>query len=70
MRRGEQGLVMVRVLISTSGKVANATVVKSSGHPRLDESALKAVRAARFKPHTVNGVPRQALADIPINFVL
>jgi len=69
-RRGEQGRVVVRVLISAEGRVVEATVRSSSGHSRLDESALKAVRAARFKPYTENGHAYRAMADIPFDFVL
>lgn len=70
IRRGETGRVVVRVLISAQGVVANATLRKSSGHERLDESALRAARLARFKPYTENGMPYPALADIPFDFVL
>lgn len=69
-RRGETGRVMVRVLISPQGAVANASVRSSSGYARLDESALVAARSARFKPYTENGVAYPALADIPFDFVL
>ena len=70
MRRGETGRVVVRVFISRQGLVEKATVRTSSGFSRLDESALNAVRAARFKPYTENGVPYPAIADIPFDFVL
>jgi protein TonB len=69
-RRGEQGRVVVRVLISPQGSVLNVSVRSSSGHTRLDEAALKAARTARFKPYTENGVAYQAMADIPFDFVL
>jgi protein TonB len=69
-RRGEKGRVVVRVLISPQGTVANVTLRVSSGYGMLDESALRAARLARFKPYTVNGVAYPALADIPFDFVL
>lgn len=69
-RRGEAGRVTIRVLISPQGAVAEARVRASSGYARLDESALAAARAARFKPYTENGVAYPALADIPFDFVL
>ena len=70
VRRGETGRVLVRVLISPSGSVQEASVRKSSGHSRLDEAAVKAAKTARFKPYIENGVARPALADIPFDFVL
>ncbi|KAA0911570.1 energy transducer TonB [Pusillimonas sp. ANT_WB101] len=69
-RRGEQGRVLIRVLIAADGSVLKASVQRSSGHDRLDQSALKAARSARFKPYTENGIAYQALADIPFDFVL
>ncbi|MCK9511666.1 MAG: TonB family protein [Pigmentiphaga sp.] len=69
-RMGETGRVVVRVLISTEGRVQRATVQRSSGHSRLDEAALNAAQRARFRPYTENGVARAALADLPFDFVL
>lgn len=70
MRRGETGRVVVRVLISRQGQVEKASVRTSSGFSRLDDAAVNAVRTARFKPYTENGVPFPAMADIPFDFVL
>ena len=69
-RRGESGRVVIRVLISPRGDVAEANIRTSSGYDRLDDSALRAARGARFRPYTENGVARAALADIPFDFVL
>ncbi|MEQ4616916.1 MAG: energy transducer TonB [Corticimicrobacter sp.] len=70
LQRREQGEVIVRVLINVEGYVDKATVQRSSGHDRLDRSALDASYKARFRPYTENGIPYPALADIPFNFVL
>ena len=69
-RRGEQGRVVLRVLISPLGQVANVVVRSSSGHPRLDDAAVEAMRQARFRPYTENGIAYKALVDIPFDFVL
>lgn len=69
-RRGEQGRVVLRVLISPLGQVADAQVRQSSGHKRLDDAALDAIRKARFKPYTENGIAYKAMVDIPFDFVL
>lgn len=69
-RRGEKGRVVVRVLISPQGTVADVSVRSSSGYSRLDEAALTAARTARFKPYMENGIAYQAMADIPFDFVL
>lgn len=69
-RRGESGRVVLRVLISPEGYVANVTVSRSSGHGRLDDAAVDAMRGARFRPYTENGIAYKALVDIPFDFVL
>ncbi|HEU0231411.1 MAG TPA: energy transducer TonB [Burkholderiaceae bacterium] len=70
LRRGQTGKVVIRVVISPQGNVVKATVERSSGHALLDAAALDAVRRARFRPYTENGVAYSARADIPIDFVL
>jgi protein TonB len=67
-RSGEQGLVVLRVLIDEAGHVARVEVQRSSGFARLDDAARKAVERAHFRPYVENGVPRQALAVVPIEF--
>lgn len=69
-RLNEAGVVVVRVLIDRNGGAAQVRVHKSSGHDRLDEAALDAVRGALFRPYTENGVPAPAYALIPIRFEL
>lgn len=67
-RSGEEGLVVLRVLINEIGGVARVDIERSSGHSRLDDAARQAVKRARFRPYLENGVPRMALATIPIEF--
>lgn len=69
-RRGEQGRVVLRVLISPRGTVADVKIQHSSGYARLDEAAVQAVRQARFQPYTENGIAYPARVDIPFDFVL
>ncbi|WP_323017105.1 energy transducer TonB [Castellaniella sp.] len=69
-RRGEQGRVLLRVLISPQGEVAQVKVQRSSGYERLDEAAIQAMQRARFRPYTENGIAYKALVDIPFDFVL
>ena len=69
-RSGEQGTATIRVLIDASGAPTQVTIQGSSGHPALDESALSAVKAARFRPYAEGGVPQPVWVLVPINFVL
>jgi len=67
-RSGEEGLVVLRVLINELGRAARIDVERSSGYARLDAAARAAVERALFKPYVENGVPRMALATIPVEF--
>jgi protein TonB len=69
-RAGEKGTVTVSVLIDATGRPAEVSVQGSSGHPALDESAVSAVRAARFRPYAEGGIPQAVRVLVPINFVL
>ena len=69
-KAGEQGNVMVRVLIDVTGRPAQVSLQTSSGHPELDQSALSAVRAAQFRPYAEGGLTQAVWVLVPINFVL
>lgn len=69
-RLGEQGKVVVRVLIGIDGRAHQAEVGSSSGYERLDQAALATVRNWRYVPGTRNGVPEAMWFNVPVNFVL
>jgi protein TonB len=69
-RMGEQGTVMVRVLISTEGRAEQADIRTSSGHARLDEAALDTVKRWRYVPGQRAGQPEAMWFNVPIRFVL
>jgi periplasmic protein TonB len=69
-RAGEQGRVVLRVLVSPSGKADEVEIRTSSGHHRLDESARDTVRRWRFIPAKRGDEPVQAWVLIPISFRL
>lgn len=69
-RRGWEGEVLVWVLVTQLGQVADSGVEKTSGFDALDHSALKAVRGWRFNPATENGLPVESLLHVPIAFLL
>jgi periplasmic protein TonB len=66
----EQGLVILRVLIDDRGHAKAVEVYRSSGHPRLDEAARRAVERAVFKPYMDGGVARESAAIVPVEFSL
>jgi protein TonB len=69
-RTGEQGRVVLRVLVSPRGTADDVQVFTSSGHPRLDEAARDAVLRWKFVPARRGSEPVQAWVRIPIPFVL
>jgi protein TonB len=69
-RLGEQGKVIVSVLIGIDGTAQQAQIKRSSGYERLDQAALATVRSWRYAPAKRNGVPEATTWDVPINFVL
>jgi protein TonB len=51
------GDVILAVLINVDGKVTDARLVRSSGEPVLDRTALKSARGCHFVAATVDKVP-------------
>lgn len=69
-RLGETGVVILRVELNETGRVASAAVKSSSGYSRLDEAALVAVRTWRCTPALRNGQSVSSVALQPFNFIL
>lgn len=65
-RAGEQGTVLLAIVIGADGKPVDVSVAKSSGFSALDDSAVNAVRQWRF---TTN-VSGQARVTVPVTFRL
>lgn len=67
---GWEGLVILKVLVASDGHVVQAEILKSSGYPILDESALKAIRKWRFLPASAGNILFSSWIKIPVRFVL
>lgn len=69
-RLKEEGTVVLLLRVGPDGKVADIRVSRSSGHDRLDNAALSAVKKWRWAPTLRGGqpVPVQGFVEIP--FVL
>jgi protein TonB len=63
-----QGMVIIEAIISPSGKVVDARVLRSI--PTLDAAALDAVRQWEYTPTLLNGVPISVVMTVTINFQL
>ncbi len=69
-RSGEQGEVVVRLIIDESGSVEDVALLRSSSFPRLDRVATEIGRRYRFKPFLVNGSPQRISTNLLIKFNL
>ena len=69
-RLGEQGKVVLKVLIGTDGTPQKVELVTSSGFERLDKSAMDAAMRWRYVPGKRGGVPEAMWYQVPIQFTL
>ena len=69
-RMGEEGKVILRVLVNPQGTADNVEIKTSSGSPRLDESALKTVHTWKFIPAKRGDEAVQSWVLVPIIFKL
>jgi periplasmic protein TonB len=71
IRFGEEGSVLLELVVAPDGRVLAASVVESSGHERLDRAAVaEARRAWRLRPATLDGVPVESRHRIRVRFRL
>ena len=70
IRLEHEGTVLLAVQILPNGRVGEVKLEKSSGYPKLDESALREARVWRFQPGTRDGVPVAMWKQLPITFRL
>lgn len=69
-RMGEQGKVVLRILVGENGKPDQVTVQSSSGFTRLDEAGRQAALRVQFKPHIEEGRAVPVYVLLPVNFQL
>lgn len=69
-RMGEQGKVVLRVLVNSSGTTDRVELRTSSGSRLLDAAALETVKQWRFVPARQGDRPVAAWVLIPITFML
>lgn len=69
-KAGEQGTVLLSVLVAEDGRPAGVQIQKGSGYARLDEAAVAAVKRWRFKPAVAGGRKVAARVEVPVRFRL
>lgn len=60
----EEGAVSMAFLVSADGKVLDSKVEKTSGFKGLDNAAVKAISACKFKPGTKDGAVAQTWTKV------
>jgi protein TonB len=69
-RMSEEGVVLVRATITPYGTIGDVVVQTSSGFPRLDDAAIKAVREWRFAPAMRGSQAIAGTVIVPVRFSL
>lgn len=69
-RKGEQGRVLLQVLVSETGKAEKVQIDTGSGYSSLDQAALEAVRKWSFIPAKKGNRPVSAYVIVPVRFSL
>ncbi len=69
-RLGEQGKVLLRVLVNSKGFPDKVEIDKSSGFARLDNAALQAVERWKFVPARQGAQAVVASVIVPVSFIL
>jgi len=67
---GQEGQVVMLLLVSEEGNIALARIDRSSGYPLLDQAALEATRKWSILPGTLNGTPVCSWGRFAMNFHL
>ena len=67
-KAGIEGMVVVKVMVDTSGNVEKAEIVKSI--PELDEAAIEAARKFKFKAASLHEKQVSRWVTIPFHFKL
>lgn len=69
-RMGEEGRVVLNVLVKADGTAGAVSVKRSSGFPRLDDAASNAVRVWRFEPYKIGGLAADHEYSVVVDFSL
>ena len=69
-RENEEGTVRLRVLVDERGMPQDVKILKSSGHSRLDEAAVTAVKRWRFRAATQEAQSVKAWTQVAVTFRL
>jgi protein TonB len=69
-RRGYQGTVILEILVTIEGKVADIKILESSGHKILDKAAKKSAEKWSFEPGYEGNKKVEMWVEVPVTFTL
>lgn len=69
-RNGWQGIVLVRVTVTSNGRAKSVSVFRGSGYAILDQAALDSVRRWLFHPRMSGGLAVESTIEVPVTFSL
>lgn len=69
-QNGEEGVVMIELIVNEVGKGENAKVITSSGFKALDDEALAVIPKSEFIPAKINGVAVASVMRLKIRFTI
>ena len=69
-KAGITGTVIITLMLNETGHASAVSITKSSGNSELDEAALRAARAWRFRPATHDERPVATKVTVPVRFAL
>ena len=69
-RLREEGVVVLEILVKADGSLGEMRLKKSSGYPRLDEAAQRAVKNWHFVPAKRGDEAIDYMYELPIEFSL
>ncbi len=68
-RKGVQGRVLIRMLVSASGSIDSVQVMDEvQGYPSLTQAALEAAHSWKLEPGELNGKPVPTELIVPFDF--
>ena len=71
IKKGMEGRVLIGFIVEKNGRITNVEVVESSGHPALDEEAVRVVKEMpKWKPGEQKGKTKRVRFLLPIEFKL
>jgi len=69
-QREQVGKVTLAFYVDTNGKVLDRKLLRSSGHPLLDQAAMEGFSQCRFTPASYDGIPARAWAIVRYTYTL